>query len=315
MKNYYHILNIPRTAEKSDIRRAFRELALVLHPDVADESHTEAFIQAREAYEVLINDLRRQAYDVELDARANMSQRVERSPFSKRSGSGTASPSDHHKVFSKKKASSAHQFSPKFTQQPIRQHYEAQLIAAEESACRPIDIPGLLEISLEDTLKTSIYTVTLAHEINNPEATRKYKVQIPGKLYEGAFLRVKGLGYNTAGGIGDLIIEVNLAKHPVLRVCGDSIFYDVTLSPWHAALGHDLTIHTLEGPLKVTAPPILCPPQMKRLQGHGIYNAQGRRGDLWINFKIEIDPPTSFRARRLWAELAEEYKRIHQSGS
>ena len=316
MKNYYNILNVSKDAERSEIRRAFRELAMALHPDVSDESHTEAFILAREAYEILIDEESRQRYNKELDAHATVSKKVQPSPFKRHSQPPPVSPSEHRKVFNRKQRRAGgipKPFSPKFTQQQVRHHYEAQIVEGEESQCRKCDIPGLLEISLEDSLHSNIYTVNLSHDPNHPGITRKYKIQIPGKVYDGCFLKVKGIGYRDSSGIGDLIIEVSLSKHPLFRVCGDSIFYDVTINPWHAALGQEMSIPSLDGDVKVSMPPILCPPQMKRLQGYGLYRANGKRGDLWINFKVEIAPPTTFRARRLWAELADEYRRNQNS--
>jgi curved DNA-binding protein len=314
VKNYYNILNISKDAESADIRKAFRELALSLHPDVADESHTETFLLVREAYEILIHDDKRKKYDQELDAHTKVSKKVQSGPFKRYSQPAAPAPSESRKVFNKKRSNTtARPFSPKFTQQQTRHHYEASLISAEEAQCRKCDIPGLLEISLEDSLRSNIYTVHLSHDPSNPENTRKYKIQIPGKLYDGSFLRVKGLGLRTPSSIGDLIIEVNFAKHPLYRICGDAIFHDVTITPWHAALGQEMSIPSLDGELRVSIPPILCPPQMKRLQGYGLYKPNGKRGDLWINFKVEIAPPTTFRARRLWAELAEEYRRNSSS--
>lgn len=63
-EDYYKILEVPRSASKSDIKKAFRTLSRKYHPDVnkaADAS--ERFSKISEAYDVLTDDTKRQKYD------------------------------------------------------------------------------------------------------------------------------------------------------------------------------------------------------------------------------------------------------------
>lgn len=65
-KNYYKILGIPRNADKKEIKRAYRTLALEWHPDKNTENKEEAekkFQDISEAYEVLSDDEMRAKYD------------------------------------------------------------------------------------------------------------------------------------------------------------------------------------------------------------------------------------------------------------
>jgi DnaJ-class molecular chaperone len=63
--DYYEILGVQRDANKAEVKTAFRKLARELHPDVNnhDPEAEEKFKQAAEAYEVLSDPERRQAYD------------------------------------------------------------------------------------------------------------------------------------------------------------------------------------------------------------------------------------------------------------
>ena len=67
-QDYYGILGVHRTAKPDEIKKAFRKLAMVYHPDVAkDKVEGEAkFREVREAYEVLSDPVRRRRFD-ELD--------------------------------------------------------------------------------------------------------------------------------------------------------------------------------------------------------------------------------------------------------
>ena len=55
-KKYYKILNLPEGASKSQIKKSYRELVKLYHPDVNNDSEAhKKFIQINEAYEVLTN--------------------------------------------------------------------------------------------------------------------------------------------------------------------------------------------------------------------------------------------------------------------
>ena len=63
-RDYYEVLDVPRTASKNDIKQAFRRLARQYHPDVSDHPDAEArFKEINEAYEVLSDDEKRARYD------------------------------------------------------------------------------------------------------------------------------------------------------------------------------------------------------------------------------------------------------------
>lgn len=63
-KDYYKILEINRYAEPSDIKKAYRILAMRYHPDKNNkpEAH-EIFIRVTEAYEILIDVTKRDEYN------------------------------------------------------------------------------------------------------------------------------------------------------------------------------------------------------------------------------------------------------------
>ncbi|RYG45487.1 J domain-containing protein [archaeon] len=74
VKNYYKILDVPRTASDQAIKKAFRKLALEWHPDKHPESTREQaearFKDIGEAYEVLSDAEKRARYALAQRARA-----------------------------------------------------------------------------------------------------------------------------------------------------------------------------------------------------------------------------------------------------
>jgi len=64
-RDYYEILELPRGASDEEIKRSFRKLAQQWHPDVNTDPDADLrFKELNEAYQVLSDPQRRQAYDM-----------------------------------------------------------------------------------------------------------------------------------------------------------------------------------------------------------------------------------------------------------
>jgi molecular chaperone DnaJ len=64
-RDYYEVLGVQKNATKDDIKTAYRKLALQYHPDKnpGNKAAEEKFKEATEAYEILGDDQKKQAYD------------------------------------------------------------------------------------------------------------------------------------------------------------------------------------------------------------------------------------------------------------
>ena len=64
-RDYYEILSVSRTASGDEIKRSYRKLAVQFHPDKNPGDHTaeDKFKELGEAYDILMDDNKRAAYD------------------------------------------------------------------------------------------------------------------------------------------------------------------------------------------------------------------------------------------------------------
>jgi molecular chaperone DnaJ len=64
-RDYYEILGVSKNADKNEIKKAYRKIALQYHPDKnpGDKEAEEKFKEAAEAYEILSNDEKKEKYD------------------------------------------------------------------------------------------------------------------------------------------------------------------------------------------------------------------------------------------------------------
>ena len=63
-RDYYEVLGVEKGADKKDIKKAYRKLAMKYHPDVSEDREAgEKFKEISEAYAVLSDEEKRKTYD------------------------------------------------------------------------------------------------------------------------------------------------------------------------------------------------------------------------------------------------------------
>ena len=109
-----------------------------------------------------------------------------------------------------------------------------------------------------------------------------------------------GPGYD-GGPPGDLYLEVAFRPHPVFRVEGRDVYFDLPLAPWEAALGAQVDVPTPEGPVKLNVPAGSHGGRKLRLKGKGLPGEPS--GDLYAVVSIVQPQPLTEQARQAYRAL------------
>jgi curved DNA-binding protein len=292
-KDYYEVLDVPRTASGDDIKKAYRKLARKFHPDVnKDAGAEERFKEATEAYEVLGDPDNRKKYD-ELGARWKAGEEFKPPPgwenvhfeFHRRPG-GMDIPFDEAGGFSDF-------FEMLFGMGGGR---GGAFGRAGAFARRGLNQEADLTITLEEALhgcrkQISLQNAQLDAQGQVRRDTTSYQVTIPPGTTQGSRIRMGGQGGKGEGGApaGDLFLRVHIAPHPRFRMHGKDLLVDLPLAPWEAALGGKVEVPTPTGPATVTIPPGTQSGKKLRLRGKGMPARGGQAaGDVIAETMIRI---------------------------
>jgi curved DNA-binding protein len=306
-RDYYETLGVSKTASEDEIRSAFRKLARKYHPDVAKDKKAaeEKFKEINEAYEVLSDPEKRKKYD-QLGADWNRPGGFQPPPQW-----GAQQPGGFHQwggenggvQFEFGGTGFSDFFEAFFGGGRGRSAFSgfgAQRTAAERGA----DVEADIMVTLEEALHGSTRTVSLRRAGSNK--IESYQVKIPRGVHEGQRIRLAGQGEAGARGgkSGDLFLRVRLARHPDFSVEGSDLIHEEKIAPWHAVLGTELTVPTLEGNVRLKVPAGTPGGRRFRLRERGLPGISGKRGALYVVVQLEVPKKLTQRERELWSELA-----------
>ncbi|MFO8007495.1 MAG: molecular chaperone DnaJ [Candidatus Brocadiia bacterium] len=135
--------------------------------------------------------------------------------------------------------------------------------------------------------------------------TSRVDVTIPKGIQDGQKLRLGGLGQPGAGGApqGDLLLEVHVRPHPRFEREGRDIHSKVTVDMVDAALGTEVEVQTLDGPVTMKVPAGIQPGQKLRLPGCGLETSDGRKGDHYVEVRVTIPRELSAEQKELLQKL------------
>jgi len=336
-RDYYEVLGVERGASEAELKKAYRRLAMKHHPDrnPGDKAAEEAFKEANEAYEVLSDASKRQAYDQYGHAGVDPQMGA---------GAGAAyGGANFSDIF-------GDVFSDFFT---------GARGSSRGGAQRGSDLRYTLELDLEEAVRGTTVTIrvpTLAecktcngsgakkgtspvtcttcggigqvrmqqgffsvqqtcprchgsgkmisdpcgscHGQGRVEEQKTLSVKVPAGVDTGDRIRLTGEGEaGTQGGpAGDLYVVVNVREHAIFQRDGKHLYCEVPISFADAALGGELEVPTLDGRVKLKIP--------EGTQTGVAPVRGGAAGDLLCRVAVETPVNLSKRQR----EMLEEFR-------
>jgi molecular chaperone DnaJ len=136
----------------------------------------------------------------------------------------------------------------------------------------------------------------------------KIKVNVPAGVDNGSRLRMQGEGEGgvNGGSNGDLFIYVTVKPHKFFKREGDNVFLEQQISFAEAALGADIEVPTLDGPVKLTIPEGTQTGTTFRLRGKGVPYLNGSsRGDQYVTVVVETPKSLNKEQKDLLLKFAE----------
>ena len=344
-QDYYETLGVSRNADQAEIKKAYRRMAMKYHPDrtQGNKGDEEKFKKATEAYEILMDPQKRQAYDQFGHAGVDGSHGM---------GGGQGGFGD---IFNDIFADIFGGAQGRGRGQPrgadLRYNLEMTLEDAVKGANVTIQVPTWVAcsschgsgaakgskpvtchschgqgqvrmqqgfFSLQQTCPTCRGSGQIISDPCRPcrgqgrvQDEKKLQVKIPTGVTQGERNSLNGEGEDTPqGGIADdLYVEVHVKEHPIFQREGEHLYCEVPISFITAALGGDLEVPTLDGRVKLHIPSETQTGKIFKIAGKGVKPIRGRhQGDLLCRVIVETPVDLNKKQKELLREFETHYQ-------
>ncbi|HEX6762436.1 MAG TPA: J domain-containing protein [Gaiellaceae bacterium] len=342
-RDLYEVLGVPRNADEATIKKAFRRLARELHPDVSTEPDAEArFREAAEAYEVLANGETRALYDryghaglrsggftptaFDMGGLGDLFATFFGDDLFGGRGARARRGADIAAEIQVALADAARGTT-------VEVPYDVAVPCATcggdgvEPGTTPVQCErcggsGRLQHVSRTVFGEFVRTQAcpqcrgLGRVVEHPCTAcdgsgraverRTLEVRVPAGIHNGQRIRVSGEGHvgELGGRAGDVYVLVHVLPDPRFVREGNDIFSQVDLTIVQAALGVELEVETLDGPVALSLDPGAQPGDVRVLRGRGMPVLQGfGRGDHRVLVNVAVPRRLSEEQRRLLAEF------------
>ena len=269
--DHWAVLGLEPGADAESLKQAFRRQARRWHPDLNgnDPAAEERFKKINEAYEVLSDPRRRQAWEA-----------------------GGSSHADHRDPF----ASGFPDFHD-YVDQLFSRRRERRPATTPPPPPPPVQAHDDLETAVPLTPEQALDGTFVEVELSDGTTV---EVQTPPEAGDGWRLRLEGV----APGGRDHFLQLQVRTDEGLRVDGLRVLYRLDLPAPEGALGGSAVVPTLEGPVRLRIPPGTSSGRLLRLRGKGL-ERDGRRGDQIVEVRLVVPDPLAEDEEALYKRLQE----------
>lgn len=301
--DYYAKLGLTKTASESEIKKAYRKLALKYHPDktAGDKAAEEKFKEISEAYAVLSDSEKKTEYDTY--GSAGFRQRYSQEDIYRNS--------DINDILSQMFGGGGRMnFGGGGGGNPFA-NFQQQGGGCGGGGCgghapQPgKDITYQITVTLDEIFSGAERTVALRAGNEHKNVT----VRVPKGIEAGKKLRLKGKGEASqqGGPAGDLYLKVFVADDPRFTRDGANLEAQATVNYSEACLGTKLPVETIDGKtIMVKIAEGMSPGKRLRLKNFGLPVGRGEdRGDLYVRVGVKIPEELTQEQKELVEKMAD----------
>jgi molecular chaperone DnaJ len=320
-KDFYKTLGVPKTADETAIKKAYRKLARTLHPDAnpGDAAAEERFKEVSEAYSVLSDSEQRKQYD-SVRAMAAGGARFSAGPGGAAGGGG-----GFDDMFSAMFGGAGGGTRVRYSAGGTEAFNLEDLLGSFGGAgggtgsfggfsgfgggrggpAGPVagaDLRASVTLPFRDAAAGSTQVLTIDGQ--------SMTVRIPAGVRNGQKIKLAGKGQPSPNGgpPGDLVITVTVPVHPVFSLDGNNLRLTVPVTFAEAALGARVDVPTLDGgSVAVKVPGGTPAGRTLRVKGKGITTAKGT-GDMLVTVTVAVPQKVSGKAKEALEELRDATK-------
>ena len=291
-ENFYNLLGIAKNANDSEIKKAYRKLAVKYHPDKSPadkkEEYTEKFKEITEAYEILGDPKKRQIYD-KFGKEAALGNDnngpgggvnpfdIFNQFFAGHGGGGFAEMPEGFQQFHSMGGGMPRGFSARFGGNNFTQR-------------KASNVQYIINITLEEGYngikKEIVYNITN----NNKHQEKRETIEIPKGCCQKIKMMKQGFG-NKKDDLedGDLEIIVNIIEHELFKVNQNNLIHEKKIKFGTSLLGCKFSLKMLDDEnININIVGQIFNDEIRVIKNKGCIDLRsGQRGDLIIKFEVE----------------------------
>ena len=350
-RDYYEVLGVSKSVDQADLKKAYRRLAMKLHPDRnPDDKATEAkFKEAKEAYDVLSDAEKRATYDQFGHAAFEHGMGGGFGGAGAAGGFGDIFGDMFGDIFGggggrqRQRRGSDMRYNLELSLEDAVRGTEVNITVPRMSGCKTCSGSGAKKGSTPSKCGTcngqgqvrmqqGFFSVQQAcpkchgngtvitdpcadcHGQGLVKENKKLSVKIPAGVDEGDQIRLsgEGEGVGSNGVNGDLYVTVALKKHAIFTREGVDLHCTVPVSYAVLTLGGELEVPTLEGRAKLKVPAGTQSGKMFRLRGKGVENVRNTGFIGDLYAEVHVETPINLTKQQ--KELLQQLDDSIQAG-